>query len=172
MLHILQQVGLMRLKHTRPYVSRSLADSHLYQFPKPLQFSLKKFGSMSSVPHTISFKPSKQQFTQVSFFCLHHPILYFRFSFCCSLPKQQQNITNALNLFLAVLVWLPVPLLVFLTPTITCFSPKHISKSTKPIQSIQSLQALIPNTDFRIVIKIKEYERSKHHSCKRFKLKQ
>lgn len=88
MLHILQQVGLMRLKHTRPYASRSLADSYLYQFPKPLQFSLKKFGSMSSVPYTISFKHSKQQFTQVSFFCLHHPILYFRFSFCCSLPKR------------------------------------------------------------------------------------
>lgn len=84
---ILQQVGLMRLKHTR-----SSADSNFYQFPKPLQFSSQKFGSnlvtLSSVPHIGSFQYIKQQFTQVSFSCLHHPIFYFRFSFCCSLPKQ------------------------------------------------------------------------------------
>lgn len=139
--HILQQVGLMRLKHTRPYTSRSNADSSFYQFPKPLQFSLQMFGSnlvtMSSVPHIGSFQYIKQQFIQVSFSCLHHPIFYFRFSFCCSLPKQTVAQHNKCpELFPSCISMASGPLLLFLTPTITCCSPKHISNSTKSIYSI------------------------------------
>lgn len=90
--HILQPTKLKSLEHTRPCALRSLADSNFYQFPKPLQFSLEKFGSnlvtMSSVPHTGSFQYIQQQFAQAFFSCLYHPIFSFRFSFCYSLPKQ------------------------------------------------------------------------------------
>lgn len=69
--HILQPTKLMSLKHTRPCALRSLADSNFYQFLKPLQFSLEKFGSnlvtMSSVPHTGSFQYIQQQFAQAFF---------------------------------------------------------------------------------------------------------
>jgi len=142
--HILLQVGLTRLKHTRPYASRSLADSNFYQFPKTFPFSLQKFGSnlvtMSSVPRIGSFQYIKQQFTQVSFSCLHYPIFYFRFSFCCPLPKQTVAEHNKHSeLFLSVLVWLPGLLLVFLTSTITCCS-KYISNSAKSIDSSHRFQ--------------------------------
>lgn len=47
--HKLQQAG--QLKHTRPYFSRSFADSNFYQLPKPLIFFAEVWFQFSQDAH-------------------------------------------------------------------------------------------------------------------------